>query len=34
MHYLHHIFNKFKSIFKHTDNHNFQAGYQQIKCMK
>jgi len=20
MHYLHHIFNKFKSIFKHSDN--------------
>jgi len=26
MHYLHHIFNKFKCIFKHTDNHNLQVG--------
>jgi len=26
MHCLHHIFNKFKSIFKHTDNHNLQVG--------
>jgi len=26
MHYVHHIFNKLKSIFKHTDNHNLQVG--------
>jgi len=26
MHYLHDIFNKFKSIFKHTDDHNLQVG--------
>jgi len=26
MHYLHNIFNKLKSIIKHTDNHNLQAG--------
>jgi len=26
MYYLHHIFNKFKCIFKHTDNHNLQLG--------
>jgi len=26
MHDLHHIFNKFKSMFKHTDNHNLQVG--------
>jgi len=32
MHYLHHIFNQLKSIFKHTDN--LHVGKQQIKCMK
>jgi len=32
MHYLHHIFNKFRSIFKHNDN--LQVGQQQIKRMQ
>jgi len=31
MHYLRHVFNKFKSIFKHTDN--LQVGQQQINQM-
>jgi len=31
MHYLHHIFNKFKSIFKYTDNLGLQVGYQTGK---
>ena len=26
MRYLHHIFNKFTSVFKHTKNHNLQVG--------
>jgi len=32
MHYLHHAFNKLKSIFEHTDN--LQVDEQQIKCTK
>jgi len=26
MHYLHDVFNKLKSVFKQTDNHNLQVG--------
>jgi len=32
MHYLHQFFNKFKFIFKNTDN--LQVGQQQIKCVQ